>query len=161
MIKIKHLGNHLYEATNGKDVIVINPEKYSPVELFITGLGNCSAFDVVELAKRKGYELKNFTLEIETKRKDTFPKIFTEFHLIYRFETEADAMTARRWVLSSLETYCSTVNTVRNTSKIYYSIYNKDEVIAFKESIISGEVEHTHNFEDDDDSGFGCCCCSS
>jgi len=107
------------------------------------------------MAKNKGYELSNFELDIEYKRKDTFPRIFTEFHFIYKFNSNADAMTARRWVLSSLETYCSTINTIRNTSKIYYSIYNNGETIAFKESIISGEVTHTHEFDDDDD-GFGC-----
>ncbi len=155
MIKIRHLNNHLYEATNGKDVIIIDPKKYTPIDYFITGLGNCSAYDIVEIAKNKGYELKNFTLEIEYKRKETYPRIFTEFHFIYKLESNADAMTARRWVLSSLETYCSTINTIRNTSKIYYSIYNNGETIAFKESIISGNDNHSHDFEEDDD-GFGC-----
>jgi len=155
MIKIRHLNDHLYEATNGKDIIIVDPKKYTPIDFFITGLGNCSAYDVVEMAKNKGYELHNFSLEIEYKRKDTFPKIFTEFHFIYKFESNADAMTARRWVLSSLETYCSTINTIRNTSKIYYTIINNNETIAFKESIISGEANHTHDFDDDDD-GFGC-----
>ena len=154
MIKIRHLNDHLYEATNGKDIIIVDPKKYTPIDFFITGLANCSAYDVVEMAKSKGYELKNFTLEVEFKRKDTFPKIFTEFHFIYKFDSNADAMTARRWVLSSLETYCSTINTIRNTSKIYYTIINNNETIAFKESIISGETSNEHDFFDDD--GFGC-----
>ena len=157
MIKIRHIGDHIYEATNNKEVIIINPKKYNPIEYFVTGLANCSAYDIVEMAKKKGYELNNFVMEIEYKRKDTFPKIFTEFHFIYRLDSNADNITAKRWVLSSLETYSSTVNTVRNTSKIYYSIYLNNEVIAFKESIISGECA-THNQEIEEDDGFcGCC----
>ncbi len=155
MIKISHIDNHIYEASNGKDILVIDPKKYSPIELFITGLGNCSAYDVVEMAKAKNFELKNFELDIEYTRRDTFPKIFTEFHFIYKFRSNADTMTARRWILSSLETYCSTINTVRNTSKIYYSIILNDETIAYKESIISGEPQPHDEFFDDDD-GFGC-----
>jgi putative redox protein len=151
MIKIRHIDNHIYEATNGKDIIVIDPKKYTPIDFFITGLANCSAYDVVELAKNKGFEIKNFTLEVEYKRRDTYPKIFTEFHFIYKFDSSADDMSAKRWVLSSLETYCSTINTIRNTSKIFYTIIHNGETIAFKEYIISGDTNHQHDdFEDDD-----------
>ena len=150
MIKIRHINDHIYEATNGKDIIIINPEKYTPIDFFVTGLANCSAYDVVELSKAKGYKLENFTLEVEYKRKDTYPKIFTEFHFIYSFNSDADNMTARRWVLSSLETYCSTINTIRNTSKIYYTIKHNKETIAFKESILSGQTNEYKDLEDDD-----------
>lgn len=157
MIKIRHIGNHIYEATNNKEVIIIDTKKYSPVEYFVTGLANCSAYDIVEMAKQKGYELNNFVMEIEYKRKDTFPKVFTEFHFIYKFDSNADNITAKRWVLSSLETYSSTVNTVRNTSKIYYSIYLNNEVIAFKESIISGDGANNYKEIEEDDGFCGCC----
>jgi putative redox protein len=155
MIKIRHINDHIYEAANGKDIIIIDPKKYTPVDMFVTGLANCSAYDVVELSKNKGYELENFILEVEYKRKDTYPKIFTEFHFIYSFNSKADNMTARRWVLSSLETYCSTINTVRNTSKIYYTIKHNGETIAFKENILSGNT-HNQNEEFEEDDAFGC-----
>ena len=47
MIKIRHLNDHLYEATNGKDIIIVDPKKYTPIDLFITGHGNSSEYDVV------------------------------------------------------------------------------------------------------------------
>ena len=160
MIKIKHIGDNKFEATNEKDILIIDTQKYSPVELFVTGMGNCSLVDVVELAKNKGYELSLAEMEIEFKRRDTFPKIFTEFHFIYKLKSNADNTTAKRWVLSSLETYCSTINTVRATSKIYYTIIHNDETIAYKESIISGNGKmEIESFEDDED-GFGCACCN-
>ena len=161
MIKIKHIEGHKFEATNGKEILGIDTDKYSPVQLFITGMGNCSLFDVVEMAKNRGFEISNTQMEIEYKRKDTFPKIFTEFHLIYKFDTNAYNVTAKRWVLSSLETYCSTINTVRTTSKIFYTIIVNEETIAYKESIISGNGKmELESFEDDDD-GFGCACCNA
>ena len=157
MIKIRHIGGHIYEARNNKETIIVDIKKYTPVEYFVTGLANCSAYDIVELAKQKGYELNNFIMEIEYKRKNTFPKIFTKFHFIYKFDSNADNITAKRWVLSSLETYSSTINTVRNTSKIYYSIYLNNEIIAFKESITSGDG-NTYNQEVEKDDRFcGCC----
>ena len=162
MIKIKHIDGHKFEATNGKEILVIDTDKFSPVELFITGMGNCSLFDVVEMAKNKGFEISKAKMEIEYKRRDTFPKIFTEFHFIYKFNTNADNVTAKRWVLSSLETYCSTINTVRATSKIFYTIIVNGETIAYKESIISGNGgEMTLESFHDDDDGFGCACCNA
>ncbi len=160
MIKIRHIDGNKFEATNEKEILVIDTEKYSPVELFITGMGNCSLVDVIALANNQKYEISNTNMEIEFKRRDTFPKIFTEFHFIYKFNSNADDVVAKRWVLSSLETYCSTINTVRNTSKIYYTIIHNDNTIAYKESIISGDGGKLPEF-DDDDHGFGCACCNS
>ena len=161
MIKIRHIDGHKFEATNEKEILIIDTDKYSPVEMFITGMGNCSLFDIVELAKNKGFELTKAEMEIETKRKDTFPKIFTEIHFIYKLNSNADNMTAKRWVLSSLETYCSTINTVRNTSKIFYTIIHNNDTIAYKEVIISGNVEHSLESFPDDEDGIGCACCNS
>ncbi|MRJ06535.1 MAG: osmotically inducible protein OsmC [Epsilonproteobacteria bacterium] len=162
MIKIDYLENGTFQGSNGRSVIKIDPQIYSPVELFVTGMGSCSAVDVVELAKKQGVDIRNFSLEVEFERRDTFPKIFTSFHLIYKFESPVEDIKAKRWVLSSLETYCSTINTLRATSKIYYTIIHNGETIAYKESIVSGNgggVE-LESFDDDLD-GLGCACCNS
>jgi len=152
MINIKHIDGKKYEASNGKEILIIDTEKYSPVEFFITGLGNCSLYDVVEMGKK--HNIRKVQMNVEYKRRETFPKIFTEFHFVYIFESDADNLTAKRWVLSSLETYCSTINTVRNTSKIFYTIIHNGDTIAYKEMIISGEKNNTYDdFEDD---GFAC-----
>ena len=152
MVEIRHLEEKKYEASNGKEILIIDAEKYSPVDLFITGLGNCSLYDVVEMGKK--HNIRNVTMNIEFKRRETFPKIFTEFHFIYLFESDTDNLTAKRWVLSSLETYCSTINTVRNTSRIYYTVIHNGDTIAYKEMILSGQVETSDDeFEDED---FGC-----
>ncbi len=148
MIKIRHLGEKKYEATNLKEILIIDTEKYSPVEMFITGLGNCSLYDVVEMGKK--HNIKNVKMNIEYKRRETFPKIFSEFHFVYLFDSDADNLTAKRWVLSSLETYCSTINTIRNTSKIYYTIIHNGDTAAYKEMILSGQSDNSEGFEDDD-----------
>ena len=95
MIEIKHIKNHKFEATNNKETLTIDTDKYSPVEMFITGMGNCSLFDVVEMAKNKGFEISDAKMQIEYKRKDTFPKIFTEFHFIYKFKNNNYLLRAR------------------------------------------------------------------
>ena len=157
MIKIRHIEGTKFEATNEKEIIIVDTTKYSPVEFFITGLANCTLYDVVDLAKRNNTPTKEAIIEVEFKRKETLPKIFTEFHFIYKISSSADNLTAKKWVLSSLETYCSTINTIRNTSKIYYTIIHNNETIAYKETILSGGDEF--KFEELEDDGVGCSCC--
>ena len=161
MIKVDYLGNGIFQGHNGKKGIKIDPSHYSPVELFITGMATCSAVDITELAKGQGGNLKGLSMEVEYKRRDTYPKIFTEFHFIYKIEAEVEEIKAKRWVLSSLETYCSTINTVRATSKIYYSIYLNGNPIAYRETILSGGGEAKLESFDDDLEGLGCACCNS
>ncbi|NPA11069.1 MAG: OsmC family protein [Epsilonproteobacteria bacterium] len=160
MISIRHIEGHRFEATNGKEVIIVDADKFSPVQHFITGLGNCTLFDVVDMAQKKGFEIEA-SIDVEYKRKDTFPKIFTEFHFIYKLKSNAQPIDAKRWVLSSLETYCSTINTVRATSKIFYTIILNDDTVAYKESIISGRGEMKLESFADDDEGYGCACCNA
>ena len=47
-------------------------------------------------------------------------------------------MTAGRWVMASLETYCSTINTIRDTTAITYSITHNGKLIRENEQMISG-----------------------
>ncbi|MEO1941304.1 MAG: OsmC family protein [Campylobacterales bacterium] len=160
MVKVTYLGEGRFEGSNGRNKIEIYPANYSPVELFLTGAVACSAVDVVELAARQQVQLEGLEVELEFKRKESYPKIFTEFHLIYKIEApEVEPIRAQRWVLSSLETYCSTLNTLRATTKIYYSILLNREQIAYKEGIISGTGGELklESFDDDLD-GLGCCC---
>jgi putative redox protein len=162
MIKVRYIEGTKYELTNGKEILVNDASKYSPVELFLSAMANCSLVDIVELSIHQGFEVSNASIELEFKRRETHPKIFEELHFIYRFSSNADDVKAKRWVLSSLETYCSTINNVRNTSKIYYTIYHNGNAIAFKETIISGNAgESKLESFDDDLEGFGCACCNS
>ncbi len=47
-------------------------------------------------------------------------------------------MMASRWVMASLETYCSTINTIRDTTEISYSVVHNGDVICENEKMISG-----------------------
>lgn len=60
-------------------------------------------------------------------------------HIIYDFESSFDGQKSRRYILASLESYCTTVNSVRDSVKIQFSIIHNGVKIADKESIFSGE----------------------
>jgi len=162
-IKTKHIDDLKFEVSNDKSVMVINPKEMSPVEVFAGAMISCSGVDVVHLATKQGFEIKKCEIEVDVKRKETYPQVFEEVVLSYDIESNGDDVKAKRWVLSSLETYCSTINTIRATAKIYYTIKHNSNVIAYKETILSGggaTNTHKHDNFDEDLEGMGCACCN-
>jgi putative redox protein len=160
-IKTKHIDDLKFEVSNDKSVMVINPKEISPVEVFAGAMISCSGVDVVYLAQKQGFNITKCEIEADIKRRESYPQIFEEVVFSYDIKSDADDIKAKRWVLSSLETYCSTINTIRATTKIYYTIKHNENVVAYKETILSGGGD-THKLEsfDDDLEGMGCACCN-
>ena len=71
-------------------------------------------------------------------RNETNPRKFNTLHLTYEFESDADDTQAARWVMASIETYCSTINTVRDSVEISYTIVHNGKTIRQNEKVISG-----------------------
>ena len=107
-----------------------------------------------------GYELRNYSVEAEIERRTEPPAKFESLHVIYRFDGAFDALQARRWILASLESYCTTVNSVRDSVKIFYTIVYNGETLADKESILSGTGSSRSGDLPIED-GFGGICCAS
>ncbi|MGZ5208678.1 MAG: OsmC family protein, partial [Sulfuricurvum sp.] len=99
---------------------------------------SCSATDVVMLSKQQGFVVTNLEVEGEAVRNEEAPRKFNTLHLKYRFDSNADDTLAGRWVMASLETYCSTINTIRDTTTITYTIIHNGNMIRENETIISG-----------------------
>ncbi|EJF07303.1 putative redox protein, regulator of disulfide bond formation [Thiovulum sp. ES] len=142
------------KATTSKTSFEIRPKEISPVEYFLTGTIACSTTDMVVLPRKHGYEISNIKITGDVERNEAPPKKFNKLHLIYSFDSNAEDSIARRWVLSTLETYCSTINTIRGVSEITFSIVHNGNEIASNDSISSGEgkpldlPEHSTHVED-------------
>lgn len=139
-VKINHTEGINFEATTSRGVkFEIKPKDHiSPLEYFALGLISCSGVDIVSLGKEKG--VKNLEISSDFARTDSAPYRYTDIHIIYAFDSEATDQEAIRWVLSSLESYCTTVNTVRGVAKVSYSVIHNGKTIADKDSIASGEA---------------------
>ena len=74
----------------------------------------------------------------EVIRNESHPCKFNTLHLTYSFNSDADDTMASRWVMASLETYCSTINTIRDTTAITYSITHNSKLICENQQMISG-----------------------
>ncbi|WP_295052110.1 OsmC family protein [Sulfuricurvum sp.] len=137
-ITVSHQDAMRFEAKTEKNSFIIDCPQISPIEYFLSGIITCSATDVVMLPKQQGYEVKNLEVSGEVVRNESAPRKFNALHLEYRFESDVDDTLAARWVMASLETYCSTINTIRDTTAITYTIIHNGNIIRENEKMISG-----------------------
>jgi putative redox protein len=137
-VTITHKDAMKFEAKTAKSSFIIDCPTISPVEYFLSGLITCSATDIILMPKNQGKTVTDLVVDGEVVRAEPHPAKFETLHLTYSFNSDADDVTAARWVMASLETYCSTINTIRDTTKITYSITHNGKLIKENESMISG-----------------------
>lgn len=137
-ITVSHQSEMKFEAKTDKVSFIIDCPQISPIEYFLSGIIGCTATDIVMLPKQQGFEVKNLSVSGEVVRNVTAPKKFNSLHLEYCFDSDADDVLAGRWVMASLETYCSTINTIRDTTAITYTIIHNGTIIRDHETMISG-----------------------
>lgn len=137
-ITVSHKDAMRFEAKTEKSSFIIDCPQISPIEYFLSGIIACTATDIIMLPKQQGYDVTNLEVDGEVVRNETAPKKFNTLHLEYRFDSNADDTLAARWVMASVETYCSTINTIRDTTAITYTIIHNGKTIREKEQMISG-----------------------
>lgn len=137
-ISVSHQQEMIFEAKTATNSFIIDCPKISPIEYFLAGIITCSATDIVLLPKNQGKSIKNLQVDGEVVRNESQPRKFNQLHLTYSFDSDADDITAARWVMASLETYCSTINTIRDTTQISYTVIHNGKKIRENERIISG-----------------------
>lgn len=55
----------------------------SPLEMLLMGMGACASSDVVTILKKMCQSVGNVTVEMEAKRADKIPRVFTKIHAIF------------------------------------------------------------------------------
>jgi len=151
-VSVEYLGDKKFKANTLKSSYILDCKEITPVEYFATGIIGCTGIDLVMMAEQDGFEVTNYSVKAEIERTETVPMKFASMHIIYDFEGGFDATKAKRYIGASLESYCTTVNSIRDSVKVTYTIIQNGETIAEKEALISMKIE----LED----GFGGACCS-
>jgi putative redox protein len=78
------------------------------MEMLLLGMGGCTAFDVVMILKKARQAVSDCVVELESKRADAEPRVFTRIHVhfIVTGSGLSDKQVARAVELSA-EKYCS------------------------------------------------------
>lgn len=137
-VSVSHKDGMKFEAKTSKSSFVIDCPVISPIEYFLAGIITCSATDIVLIPKNQDKTVTDLVVDGEVVRNESHPCKFNTLHLTYSFNSDADDTMAARWVMASLETYCSTINTIRDTTAITYSITHNGKLICENEQMISG-----------------------
>ena len=79
-----------------------------PMELMLISVGSCSAVDVVMILKKARQPISDCFVEVEGKRADTEPKVFTDIHLKFVITGKGlNENQVKRAVELSADKYCS------------------------------------------------------
>lgn len=93
-----------------------------PMEMILSGTGACSAYDVVLILKRGRQDVRRCTVEINSERADTEPKVFTKINM--HFVVSGKNLTEQvveRAVNLSHDKYCSAIAMLNKTAEITHS----------------------------------------
>ena len=114
------------EAGSGHAVVIDGPPDAGgrnagirPMELVLTGLGACSAFDVVAILKKSRQNVTDCRAELEAQRAEDVPKVFTRIHIHFVVEGRGlKAAAVERAIELSADKYCSATIMLRDTVEI-------------------------------------------
>lgn len=78
-----------------------------PMELVLFALGSCSVFDLSVILKKQRQEIEDIQVEVEGKRRDEIPTIFTHIHIAFTLKGQIDAEKAAKAAELAVKKYCS------------------------------------------------------
>jgi putative redox protein len=106
-------------SDSGHGVVVDSPKSEtaagaSPMELFLIGVGGCTAIDVVSILKKMREHVTGLEVELAAERAPSHPKYFTTVEILYRVRGRGlDRSKVERAVELSHSTYCSASASLR------------------------------------------------
>ena len=115
--------------TGYKTVMDGNGKAISPMESVLLSAGACSSVDVVDILKKGRFSITSCECELDAKRAESAPKVFTHIHAHYIVSGEnlTDKAVARAVSLSA-EKYCSVMlmlaGNVEITTSYHYTNLN-------------------------------------
>lgn len=115
--RVKWVENSLFVAQSGSghSVVLDGPPEAGgqnlgvrPMEMVLLGLGGCTAFDVVDILRKKREQVTGCAVELEAERAATVPRVFTKIHVRYIVSGKnIKEESVKRAVELSAEKYCS------------------------------------------------------
>ncbi|NQD69263.1 OsmC family protein [Sphingobacterium shayense] len=92
---------------DGSDTIGGEGKGVRPMELILMALGSCSVFDLNTILQKQRQKISDITVEVEGKRRDEIPNIFTHIHINFLLKGEIDVVKAQKAADLAVKKYCS------------------------------------------------------
>lgn len=109
-----------FEGQNekGQSITLGNGTAVGPMESLLIAAAGCSTIDIVMILKKMRQNLEGIKVEVDSKRREELPKIFTEIHLHYILKGNLKEEKVKKAISSSLEKYCSVSRIIEATAKV-------------------------------------------
>ena len=93
-----------------------------PMEMILLGLGACSSYDIVSILKKARQEISSVEIDVDGKRADGIPSVFTDIHLHFRVAgRNVSERQVEKAIRLSAEKYCSASIMLGKTANITHS----------------------------------------
>lgn len=89
-----------------------------PVEVLLSALGACTGMDVVSILRKMKTEPTELEIEIEDKRADDYPTVFTDLHIVYHVRGDVPEANLQKAIDLSLAKYCPIANSLAGVATI-------------------------------------------
>lgn len=95
------------------------PTGFSATELLLSGVGSCSAWDVVEILRKTRTPVEGLSVRVTGEQDEDPPWAYRAIHLHFTFTGPGiDPAVVERAVRLSVDKYCSVIATVRGTATV-------------------------------------------
>jgi len=94
-------------TTDGPKSIGGQNSAFRPMQMVLVALGSCSSIDIIYLLKKQRQPLDHIEVEIDSKRAETAPKVFTEINIHYKLYGDLNEKKVERACRLSMEKMCS------------------------------------------------------
>jgi putative redox protein len=96
---------------------------FNPKAVLLSSLAGCTAMDVVEILEKMRVEFSSLEIEVEAEQTETQPKVFKDFNITYRFNTDpANRDKIKKAVDLSMDKYCGVSAMLKKHAPIHYEI---------------------------------------
>jgi putative redox protein len=91
-----------------------HPTGMRPMQLLLNALGACSAFDIVEMLRKRRLTVHGYRVELEGERSEGIPSAYTSIHAKHVIDAPGlDQKNADRFVELATTKYCSVVASLK------------------------------------------------
>ena len=95
------------------------PTGFSASELLLASAGSCSAWDVIDILRKKRQAVRAIEVEVRGEQAPQYPKAFVDVTLVYRVSGDRlDRAAVERAVQLSADRYCPVIATIRGVARV-------------------------------------------
>lgn len=111
----------LAQSGTGHAVVMDDAEGHTgakPIEFALLALGGCTAFDVINILRKKRQRVAGYEIELHAEQREEPPMYFTRVEIKHKLRGRIDPEAVRSAIELSEKKYCSVGAMISKTAKI-------------------------------------------